>query len=360
MRFVGKNDAEFKRLHSTVLYGDELIECWFQCGSAKETPLIELLKQFAGRDKSDTRDRIYGLLGLTCRMDRDALTPDHSRGNKASILFEAVATHFIQNNEDPMQVLYYACPYYSIESKKHIQLLRGEECIDAIFSDAFHTIFAKARKTVETSWVPRWKQSDRIVLPFSLFRCAGDMKATMQVMTDPKVVWRDESPRKTSSVQGAIVGRISAAASVEIVTDWTYFFNEVQQKGNNSGFTNLLKTAHSEQELIAVVSKTMKCDSLRASNVQLTEASLETDFKRLMSLSDRKRVPSWLQADSGLKRECCNPLLDCFLCDSRSLLLAVLCLFWPYMGPWGPPLARYPSQPVATLQQRNHAKTIRW
>ena len=46
---------------------------------------------------------------------------------------------------------------------------------------------------------------------------------------------------------------------------------------------------------------------------------------------------------------CCNPLLDCFLCDSRSLLLAVLCLFWPYMGPWGP-LARYPSQPIATLQ----------
>ena len=33
---------------------------------------------------------------------------------------------------------------------------------------------------------------------------------------------------------------------------------------------------------------------------------------------------------------CCNPLLDCFLCDSRSLLLAVLCLFWPYMGPRGP------------------------
>ena len=47
---------------------------------------------------------------------------------------------------------------------------------------------------------------------------------------------------------------------------------------------------------------------------------------------------------------CCNPLLDCFLCDSRSLLPAVLCLFWPYMGPWGPPLARHPSQPVATLQ----------
>ena len=47
---------------------------------------------------------------------------------------------------------------------------------------------------------------------------------------------------------------------------------------------------------------------------------------------------------------CCNPLLDCFLCDSRSLLLAVLCLFWPYMGPWGPPLARHPSQPIATLQ----------
>ena len=50
-------------------------------------------------------------------------------------------------------------------------------------------------------------------------------------------------------------------------------------------------------------------------------------------------------------QECCNPLLDCFLCDSRSLLLAVLCLFWPYMGPWRPPLARHPSQPVATLQQ---------
>ena len=48
---------------------------------------------------------------------------------------------------------------------------------------------------------------------------------------------------------------------------------------------------------------------------------------------------------------CCNPLLDCFLCDSRSMLLAVLCLFWPYMGPRGPPLARHPSQPVATLQQ---------
>ena len=48
---------------------------------------------------------------------------------------------------------------------------------------------------------------------------------------------------------------------------------------------------------------------------------------------------------------CCNPLLDCFLCDSRSLLLAVLCLFWPYMGPWGHPLARHPSQPIATLQQ---------
>ena len=47
---------------------------------------------------------------------------------------------------------------------------------------------------------------------------------------------------------------------------------------------------------------------------------------------------------------CCNPLLDCFLCDSRSLLLAVLCLFWPYMRPWGPPLARHPSQPIATLQ----------
>ena len=40
---------------------------------------------------------------------------------------------------------------------------------------------------------------------------------------------------------------------------------------------------------------------------------------------------------------CCNPQLDCFLCDSRSLSLAVLCLFWPYMGPRGPPLARYPS-----------------
>ena len=48
--------------------------------------------------------------------------------------------------------------------------------------------------------------------------------------------------------------------------------------------------------------------------------------------------------------ECCNPLLDYFLCDSRSLLLAVLCLFWPYMGPPGPPLARHPSQPIATLQ----------
>ena len=95
MRLLGKNDAEFKRLHSTVLYGDELLECWFQCGSAKETHLTELLKQFAGRDKSDIRGRIYGLLGLACRIDRDALTPDYFRGNKASILFEVLATHFI-------------------------------------------------------------------------------------------------------------------------------------------------------------------------------------------------------------------------------------------------------------------------
>ena len=56
--------------------------------------------------------------------------------------------------------------------------------------------------------------------------------------------------------------------------------------------------------------------------------------------------------DGHAERECCNPLLDCFLCDSRSMLLAVLCLFWPYMGPRGPPIARHPSQPVATLQQR--------
>ena len=145
-----------------------------------------------------------------------------------------------------MQVLYYACPYYSIESKKPTQSLRGKERIDAIFSDAFHTIFAEARKTVETSWVPRWKQSDRMVLPFSLFRCAGDMKATMRVMTDPKVVWRDESPRKN----------------------------------------------------------------------QLTKASLETDFKRLVSLSDRKRFPSWLPADSGLKRETTQKQYA----DRRSLL----------------------------------------
>ena len=52
-----------------------------------------------------------------------------------------------------------------------------------------------------------------------------------------------------------------------------------------------------------------------------------------------------------LSRHCYNLLLDCFLYDSRSLLLAVLCPLWPYMGPWGPPLARYPSQPIATLQQ---------
>ena len=40
--------------------------------------------------------------------------------------------------------------------------------------------------------------------------------------------------------------------------------------------------------------------------------------------------------DNEAEGLCCNPLLDCFLCDSRSLLLAVLCLFWPYMGPWAP------------------------
>ena len=50
---------------------------------------------------------------------------------------------------------------------------------------------------------------------------------------------------------------------------------------------------------------------------------------------------------------CCNPLLDCFLCDFRSLLLAVPCLFWPYTGPWPPPVARHPSQPVATLQHQS-------
>ena len=113
----GKNDAEFRRLYSTVSYRDELLECWFQWDSAKETPLVELLMRFASRDISDIRDRIYGLLGLTCKMDRDALTPDYSRGKKASILFQTVAVHFIQINEDPMQVLYYACSSYSIESK---------------------------------------------------------------------------------------------------------------------------------------------------------------------------------------------------------------------------------------------------
>ncbi|KAL2059600.1 hypothetical protein ABVK25_000893 [Lepraria finkii] len=146
-------------------------------------------------------------------MDRDALKPDYSRGKKASILFQTVAVHFIQINEDPMQVLYYACSFYSIELKKPTHLLRGEEHIDAIFSDAFHTVFAEARKTVKPSWVPRWKHFDRTVLHFSLFRCAGDTKATMQIKPDPKVVWRDESPRKTSSVRGTVVGGPSATAS---------------------------------------------------------------------------------------------------------------------------------------------------
>ena len=80
----------------------------------------------------------------------------------------------------------------------------------------------------------------------------------------------------------------------------------------------------------------------------------------LISQLSRHKLPykltitSWLATVSKhqlMVNLCCSPLLDCFLCDSRSLLLAVLCLFWPYMGPWGPPLARYPSQPVATLQQ---------
>ncbi|KAL2059599.1 hypothetical protein ABVK25_000892 [Lepraria finkii] len=47
----------------------------------------------------------------------------------------------------------------------------------------------------------------------------------------------------------------------------------------------------------------MTYDSPGAPNFQLSEASLETDFKRLMSLSDQTRFPSWLQADSDLKRK---------------------------------------------------------
>ena len=72
------------------------------------------------------------------------------------------------------------------------------------------------------------------------------------------------------------------------------------------------------------------------------------------SLVRRQRTGSQLcriRIMENKQEMCCNPLLDCFLCNSRSLLLAVLCLFWPYMGPWGPPLARHPSQPIATLQQ---------
>lgn len=84
----GKNDAEFRRLYSTVSYRDELLECWFRWDSAKETPLVELLMRFAGRDISDIRERIYGLLGLTCKMDRDALTPDYSRGKRRQYCFK--------------------------------------------------------------------------------------------------------------------------------------------------------------------------------------------------------------------------------------------------------------------------------
>ena len=89
------------------------------------------------------------------------------------------------------------------------------------------------------------------------------------------------------------------------------------------------------------------------------------DFSRLIRLAQRSTYHYLLSFEYEHRRHtlrlhraiqwCCNPLLDCFLCDSRSLLLAALCLFWPYMGPWGPPLARCLSQPIATLQQMEQA-----
>jgi hypothetical protein len=125
-------DVHEKRLDD--LYGCSSLKrrsCWFTLNGLVKgdkitgTSIGTLLQQFQGRGATDIRDRVYSLLGLASRRDREAIEPDYSESNLPSKLFHAVASHIFHCEEDPLQMLYYAGPCYNGSTEKSAHLLRG-------------------------------------------------------------------------------------------------------------------------------------------------------------------------------------------------------------------------------------------
>ena len=79
---------------------------------------------------------------------------------------------------------------------------------------------------------------------------------------------------------------------------------------------------------ISLMTKFVDVDYRKALVNYYKSRLFSSKYSLLMSIN-----PSLSKSKQPSIALCCNPLLDCFLCDSRSLLLAVFCLFWPYMGP---------------------------
>ena len=116
-----------------------------------------------------------------------------------------------------------------------------------------------------------------------------------------------------------------------------YLYLRKNEAGDQYKYTNWFKLVLGRRAVLAYIHHTIPGD---CSDSEVLWKTIVADF-----------TGPDIPATKSIAGYCCNPLLDCFLCDSRSLLRAVLCLIWPYMGPWGPPSVRHPFQPVATLQQ---------
>jgi hypothetical protein len=310
---------------------DSLLMGWPKRDKITGTSIGTLLQQFQGRGATDIRDRVYGLLGLASRRDREAIKPDYSEYNPPSKLFYAVASHIVHYDENPLQILYSAGPCYTEGSEKpaHLdrRLDRGQKVMENL-----ENIFEgsnKPSKFQEPTWVPRWGYSARIHVSNPVFSPSGKTKAVIRLVDNPKACdvplsentdflpkvlpvdlplwksWLEQNLPKALSVQGAIVGMLSAVAS-SALEDLPALIKDCHRSclRDDVGFSRAyLDASLSNQDPLDCIIQTLVCDYLRDSDFsnKVGRAQLQKDLDTYICLRDPKRMPLWLKMDPDLK-----------------------------------------------------------
>jgi hypothetical protein len=204
--------------------------------NARNTNSKTSLLQHSTRGASDSRDKVYLLLGLARDTYRMALRPDYSTSNEARDVFMKTAIHIIRTDEEAIGMLHYASPLSNEKllsdaprgPPRQLEVPNTLKFFDSRF-ERLVTAMGGVDATTP-SWVPQWEPSVTVSLTGMGFRCAGDSRPMIQVTQYERC--------HQIKIRGVSLGNISMVASADL-RDLIHVLNLQSSRGTSKNYSKI-------------------------------------------------------------------------------------------------------------------------